>query len=82
MLDTLTHYFLIVTYIMLRLVTAHLSYILSGTTVNRFWYRCSTTLERDILRAQTPFPEGFDTFRANCERRSARLSRHAAFVPK
>ena len=26
-------------------LTAHLSYILSGTTVNRFWYRCGTTLE-------------------------------------
>ena len=30
-------------------LTAHLSYTLSGTTVNRFWYRCGTTLERDIL---------------------------------
>jgi hypothetical protein len=36
-------------------LTAHLSYILGGTTVNRFWYRCGTTLERDDLRVKKLF---------------------------
>ena len=47
---------------MFPVLTAYLSYILSGTTVNRFWYRCGTRLKGIFCEHKRHFPKDLIPF--------------------